>query len=568
MLAVVLVFVICSFAVSAYAEPTDIQGHWARNEINRWIDRGILFGGTGGTFKPDDPISRAEFVAIINRTFKYQDRPGTAFSDLKGSEWYAADIDRAVAAGILQGNGGKVRPNDPVSRQEAALILTRAFALETENKNAVNGFNDAAAIPVWSRDAMNAMYGKGYLSGQPGNVIAPAGKTSRAEAVKMLDNIVEDLKDKPGEYTGVIDGNLVVNSADVVLKSMTVNGDLYLTQGIGDGNITLDGVTVKGRTIVAGGGDHSIVVKNSALNGKLVVLKKDGKIRIVAQGSTDIQAVVMQSGGTLEESGATGNGFGDVQVVMAVAQGQDLVLDGSFDEVSVEAPGVEIQVAGGSVGSLLVKGGGAGSNIRIDEGAAVDVLTFDAAAAITGKGAVNTANINVDGVTMEQAPAAINKKDGVTLSSNLEEALNGSAGDEVLSGGGGGGGAPGDAETLQVISAAARIGGTWVDAEEKRSGVWEVDLTGEDPESMFTRLTVSASADVTRAEVSYMDFTRKINFSDGSAAIDVKSILGVFDTGEPGVSIQSIKDFGETEFTVTIKNSSGRSASVTIKLVV
>jgi len=566
-LTAVIVFVVCSFAMSVYAEPADIQKHWARNEINRWIGRGILQGDANGSFKPDDAISRAEFAAIINRIFKYQDQSGTVFSDIKGGEWYAADIDRAAAAGILKGSDGKARPKDPVSRQEAAVMLVRAFSLEAADKDAVKGFKDAAFIPAWSRDALNAMFERGYISGRPGNMIAPADKTSRAEAVKMIDNVIEDLKSKPGTYTGTIDGNLVVNTADTALEAMVINGDLYLAQGIGSGGVTLDNVVVKGRTIVNGGGDHSIVIKNSSLNGKLIVYKSDGKIRIVAEGSTEIPAVLMQSGGTLEEKDAAGGGFGGVQVAGIIAPGQEISLDGNFDEVSVEAPDIGVQLTDGTVDSLEMADSAAGSVVNILETAAVETLILDSAVEIKGKGGINNANFNSDGVAMEQTPTVINKKDGVALPSNLQAAED-DAGSSGGGSGGGGGGLP--AETLKVVSAKAKVGDTWIEAvaDEKQDGVWEIDLSGEDPVSMFTDLKVYASADVVSAEVSYIGISRTIDFSGGSGTANVHAMLGAFDTGDPGVSVQSIQSLGETEFTVTIGNGSGSTKSVTIRLVV
>lgn len=587
--AAAVIFIICSFVLPVYAEPTDIKGHWARNEINRWIERGILFGDTNGRFNPNDYISRAEFVAIVNRIFKYQDQSGTVFSDIKGSEWYAADIDKAAAAGILKGSGGKARPKDPVSRQEAAVILVRVFGLEAADKNAVNSFSDASAIPSWSKDALSAMCENGYISGLPGNIIAPAGKTSRAEAAKMIDNIISDLKSKPGAYTGVIEGNLVVNTADAVLESMTVNGNLYLTQGIGSGSVTLDNVTVKGVTIVTGGGDHSIIIKNSTLRGNLIVYKKDGKIRIVAQENTDIPTVLMQSGGTLVESDAEGNGFGDVQIVKTVLQGQDITLEGSFDEVSVEAPGIGVEVVSGSVVNLMIKDSAAGSNITIEEGAAVDTLTIDASAGITGKGTVNTANINVDGIAMEQTPEVINLKEGVVLGSDPEAALGDSSGDgdvpeddaavgvgagdgggEVGDGGGlpGGGDVPGGgiAQTLQIVSAYATVGGDQVQADKGQDGNWIVNLTGKEETAMFTELRINASADVTEAEVSYWFFTETIHFTGGTANIIVHDMMGVFDTGDPGVSILSIRSLKTSTFNVVLKNGIGGSVTLTINL--
>ncbi len=556
--AAVIVLFVFALAMPVYAEPADIQGHWAQEDINRWIDRGILQGDQNGNFNPNNTISRAEFAAVLNRVFGYREQSDLAFSDIKGSEWYAADINKAATAGIVKGNGGKARPNDPVSRQEAAIMFARAFSLEAADKDAIKGFEDAASVPDWSREALCALVGNGYMAGQPGNIMAPDARISRAEVVKILDNITGELKSKPGTYTGTVERSLVVNTADVVLQSMVVNGDLYLTQGIGDGNVTLDNVTVKGRTIVNGGGDHSVKIVNSALNGKLIVLKVDGKIRIVAEGTTTIPEVLMQSGGILEENGTTGSGFGNVQIAGTILPGQEISLDGSFGEVSVEAAGVSLQVMDGTVGSMLMAAGASGSVVNIAETAVVEALTLDSAVEVKGKGSINNATFNCDGVLMEQTPKVVNAKEGIALPANLQLSEEGASG-------GGGGGLPGEA--MEVLSASARIGGSWVEAEKLQDGVWKVNLSGQDPEAYFTDIKVNASANVVSGGVTFMEiFTYEITFSNGSGTANVHDMLKSFDTGEPGVSVQSILEYGETEFQVVLKNSGGNTKKVSIRL--
>jgi len=113
--------------------------------------------------------------------------------------------------------------------------------------------------------------------------LAPKDNISRAEAVKLIDNIAGELKNSAGTYTGNVEKNLVVNTGSVILKDMVVNGDLFLAQGIGDGDVTLDNVTVKGRTVVRGGGENSIIINNSNLEGTLVVIKVGGVEKFMPQ---------------------------------------------------------------------------------------------------------------------------------------------------------------------------------------------------------------------------------------------------------------------------------------------
>ena len=65
---------------------TDIQGHWAEQVISRWVDRNIVDGYPDGTFKPNAPIRRAEFAALINRTLGFITLSSIEFSDMSVDE--------------------------------------------------------------------------------------------------------------------------------------------------------------------------------------------------------------------------------------------------------------------------------------------------------------------------------------------------------------------------------------------------------------------------------------------------------------------------------------------------
>lgn len=95
-----------------------------------------------------------------------------------------------------------------------------------------------------------------------------------------------------------------------------------------------------------------------------------------------------------------------------------------------------------------------------------------------------------------------------------------------------------------------------------------MDLTGRNEVLSFTDLTVRASSDVVKAEVAYSLFSETVDFHSGSANVNVREIMGALDTGEPGISILSIKGLGIDRFTVTLIDGSGGSAGVTIRLLV
>ncbi|NLJ77204.1 MAG: S-layer homology domain-containing protein, partial [Peptococcaceae bacterium] len=70
-LAVALCLVL-GLASTAYASMPDVNSHWAQASVEKWVDSGLAKGYPDGTFKPDNNITRAEFVALLNRAFTVQ----------------------------------------------------------------------------------------------------------------------------------------------------------------------------------------------------------------------------------------------------------------------------------------------------------------------------------------------------------------------------------------------------------------------------------------------------------------------------------------------------------------
>lgn len=105
-----------------------------------------------------------------------------------------------------------------------------------------------------------------------------------------------------------------MSAAGVTLKDSVITGNLYLTEGIVDGNVLLENVKVGGKIFVNGGGEHSIVLNDSSTAG-MIIGKADGKLRIAAAGTTSLGNVRVRSGVKLEEAeGLTGEGFTQVIV--------------------------------------------------------------------------------------------------------------------------------------------------------------------------------------------------------------------------------------------------------------
>jgi len=98
----------------------ELEGHWARNNIAVALEHGLIEGYLTGWFKPDQAMTRAEFSTLVARVIDL-DRSGDA-----KAFWAENTMDRLLDYGLLQGDpDGSLRPDDPITRAEAVTILNR-----------------------------------------------------------------------------------------------------------------------------------------------------------------------------------------------------------------------------------------------------------------------------------------------------------------------------------------------------------------------------------------------------------------------------------------------------------
>jgi len=148
LLAALFCFMAVLMPMSALAADTftDTGSHWAKDKIESWAEKGYVSGYQDGSFKPDQNITRAEFMVIVNKAFGFTETEPINFSDVKAGAWYHDTIAAAKAAGYISGDpAGTMRPDDPITREEAASIIMRLKDL-TANEGAASQFTDAAAI--------------------------------------------------------------------------------------------------------------------------------------------------------------------------------------------------------------------------------------------------------------------------------------------------------------------------------------------------------------------------------------------------------------------------------------
>ncbi len=181
-----------SSVAPVFGASNDVFGHWAELTITKWQNEGRIGGYEDGTFKPDKAITRAEFVRLLNSAAPTAFTASTSinFSDVKESDWFYADVAKAVGGRVASGfEDGTFRPGETVTRMQAAVFICNAKGL-TPNEAAANNFTDAAQIPSWAKGAVGAAVAAGYLSGYPDGSFGGSKGMTRAEAVSTLDRVL------------------------------------------------------------------------------------------------------------------------------------------------------------------------------------------------------------------------------------------------------------------------------------------------------------------------------------------------------------------------------------------
>jgi hypothetical protein len=313
-----MMFSTFSFVSAADSAKSDVKGHWAEGQLNEWLDKGLIKGFADGTVKPNNPVTRAELTALINRAFGYTEKAEIHFSDMTPGNWAYDEAAIAIKAGYIKGKSASTFGSDnQSSRQEVAVIIGRLLHLQGDEATA-NSYVDASSFAPWSKAAIGAVSFKKILQGYGDRTFRPQAPITRAELVVTLDRalklialqdptetqVAKNTYSAAGTYgpvsgTETVSGDVVVNVPGVTLQNMVINGNLLLAEGIGSGDAFLKNVTVKGTTNVHGGGDHSIHFENSVF-ATIVVDKKGGTVRIVLEGSTTLEQGTIKSPVILE----------------------------------------------------------------------------------------------------------------------------------------------------------------------------------------------------------------------------------------------------------------------------
>ncbi len=388
-----------AMSVSALAaSPSDISGHWAKGTITQWTSKGYISGYPDGTFKPDNSITRAEFVVLVNKAMGYTKKGNAYFRDVNTNYWGYDEIQKGVSAGYVKGDpDGSFRPNDSVTRQEAAVMISKILDLET-NFTSAAAYNDYRYIPSWSVGYVGAVSNAKIMAGYPDGSFKADRVLSRAEAVIALDKVLnydgksdnkDDDKETKEDYT----------LEKTSLKDMTIKGDLVISSSLKSKAVSLDNVTVKGTLIVKGGGTitaDDCDIKNLEMNYADATFK--------TKGDTEVKNTTFLKVGKLE-----GKGYDSVSVDKEFSD--KITIDASINEFTLDAETDLRLLSSTVIKSFTATKNADRATINFSSAEVKDMDIYDKIK-ITGKGDIKTMTVYVSGVTSSIKPDDLNRKNG------------------------------------------------------------------------------------------------------------------------------------------------------------
>ncbi|WP_229522131.1 YDG domain-containing protein [Paenibacillus monticola] len=417
LLTVIMIFSSFGVAFGATVSTTsDIKGHWAEGEMSAWIDKGFIQGYEDGSFRPNNTITRAEFIALINRSFGFTEIGTISYTDISSSNWAYAEVAKAEKAGYINGYAdGTFGANKQISRQEVAVIIGRLLGVAPSGNTTVS-FTDSGSIASWARGSVDSALAKGIMKGYAeDNSFKPNKSITRAEAIVSLSRAIPATSNNfnnagtygPTTGTETIKGDVVINTAGVILQNLIIEGDILFATGIGSGDATLNNVTVKGVTKVEAGGENSIHFNNTTLTILRVDKENEAIVRIVLEGSTTLSEISVHSPAIIQRKEATGVGISQITLAEDLSAGSKVTLIGFFDQVNIKADHIQVDILEGSIKAFHVESTATGLTLNLGAEAKIVNLVLDAVAKLTGTGTIETAilsSVAKAGTTFEIPP--------------------------------------------------------------------------------------------------------------------------------------------------------------------
>ncbi|NLI91256.1 MAG: cell wall-binding repeat-containing protein [Peptococcaceae bacterium] len=324
-----------------------------------------------------------------------------------GTEVIGKEIEKQVPSPVRLAGNDRYDTNRLIMEKFASdLDFNKIYAATGEGEN---GYADSLAgvvlagktsspivlnsktLPKSTRDfILSKMTVASYIIALGGEEVVPYQVVN--EYNESLNKVRKSVFNQKGNYgptsgTSTIAGSLAVEAPDITVQNTTIEGDLLLGEGIGNGTVQLNNVTVKGRITIRGGGVDSIIGNNLTAKTAVIDVPYEGKVAFRLKGKSKVDSLTIETNCIIDDSDATTEGFKDINII----RGKDVTLKGGYNTVGVSSNGIAV-----AMNTATVKTYNAKSRQNI-----------------TGSGTVSTANIYSNGVVFYFSPSVTNVDKGL-----------------------------------------------------------------------------------------------------------------------------------------------------------
>lgn len=414
-------------SLSGSAQAAEAALSWSSDDLQTLHDYGIMRGDENGNMMPDKSVTRAEFVAMVNRSLGYNEKAAKfPFRDVASTDWFADDVSISYNMGYFTGTtNSTASPYITLTREQALVALGRNLMLQPTVGEPLS-FANTRSFGNWSRGYVDPAVEAGIIDADPTGDFSPQKIITRGELAGMVARALGTRISTSGVRSlGTVDGNVTITTSNVTLRNTTINGDLYLTGGIGLGDVHLDNVTVNGKIVDAGAGqsekgDISVVLNNVTADELVVDSMRDQVISLRTSGRTSIPKASVRTSASLDDSTSVGYGLDLIEI-----DGEEKIavtLSGNIKEVHNKTPNSSLNIGNGVADTVTVDELAAGSTVTLGKDARIKTLNLDAGIKVTGSGYLDSLNISANGanVTLPQMPDEIVIAPGITATINRQ----------------------------------------------------------------------------------------------------------------------------------------------------
>ena len=272
-------------------EPSPVptpSGPWYQAALDFACDHRILLGDPSGNMMPNDNATRAQMAAMLVRVFGCTAGKDIAhFTDVSTTAWYYSELSTAAQMNIFNGYGdGTMGPNRSITRQEAMIVIARAFAVPDGTAADIQAFRDASSVGSWAVAKVGGLVKAGIVNGDNGS-LHPTASITRAEIAQMLYNLGLQFC---SDAAALPASGRVIYTGAAPLTADAFTGTLYLG---GPAGRDLGGMNITGTLVVRTDPNGTVTVGGTV--DTLAVAAEDttvagtghaGLVRLLARGCT------------------------------------------------------------------------------------------------------------------------------------------------------------------------------------------------------------------------------------------------------------------------------------------